>query len=227
MDLGWRLDSTFRYLGTEHPCDCAWQDELRRRYLLADIPRQYWTYGFDEYYGDPGAWMMAEDYLQYWPSYRDSGLGLEYHSITMGTGKTFLLTYVARQLIQVGVDVYYRPFRDIMGLYQGDQEATRERLQDCTVLALDEVGKALSGPQGEYFAMEFENLIRDRIDSNRVTLMTTNLTPRQLDEHYPRTYSLLSVKQQRYAIDGIDVRREGHQDIERTLAESGEVRPIR
>lgn len=75
--------------------------------------------------------------------------------------------------------------------------------------------------------MEFENLIRNRIDSNRVTLMTTNLTPHQLDQHYPRTYSLLSVKQQRHAIDGIDVRRAGQQDIDRDLAEAGEVRPIR
>lgn len=227
MDVGWPLDSTYRYKGEEHVCDCAWQDELRRRYILADIPRQYWTYGTEDFYGDHVAMEVAIRYLANWDNYRETGLGVEFHSLTMGTGKTFLLTYLARQLIQRGEDVLFTPFRSIMGLYKGDNQAIQDRLLYCTVLALDEVGTALSGPQGEYFAMEFENLIRNRIDSNRVTLMTTNLTPHQLDQHYPRTYSLLSVKQQRHAIDGIDVRRAGQQDIDRDLAEAGEVRPIR
>lgn len=227
VDLGWHTDSTYVYEGEEHVCDCAWQDELRRRYILADIPRQYWTYGVEDFYGDHVAMEVAIRYLANWENYRETGLGVEFHSITMGTGKTFLLTYLARQLIQRGEDVLFTPFRSIMGLYKGDNQDIQDRLLYTTVLALDEVGAALSGPQGEYFAMEFENLIRNRIDSNRVMLMTTNLTPRQLDEHYPRTYSLLSVKQQRHAIDGIDVRRAGQQDIDRNLAEAGEVRPIR
>jgi hypothetical protein len=225
IDLGWPTDSTYRYEGEDRVCDCAWQDELRRRYLLADIPKQYWTYGVGEYYGDSDAWIMAQGYLTAWNPQKEAGLGLEFYSEEMGTGKTFLMCYIARQLIQRGEDVFFSRFSSIMGLYQGDSKEIQDRLLYSTVLALDEVGIGLSGAQGEYFAMEFENLIRNRIDSNRVTLMTTNLTPKRLNEHYPRTYSLLSAKQSRCALNGFDVRKD-YQEIEKSLIDAGEVRPI-
>lgn len=226
----WPTDSTYQYLGEEHTCHCKWQDTLRRHYLLAHIPKGYWTYGKQEYYGDPEAWKMAEQYLNSWDNFKDLGIGIEFHSATQGTGKTFLVSWIARQLIQRQESVYYIRFREIMGLFHKPYEIRQEeedRLRYSPVLVLDEVGTAISGEQGVYFAVEFENLIRARVDDNRVTLMTTNLTPEEIDDHYPRTYSLLSAKQQRYAIKAEDARRAGHvYDIDLELAAAHEARPL-
>jgi DNA replication protein DnaC len=221
---------TYRYMGEDHECDCWHQDELRRHYLLAHIPMRYWRLGEQEYFGDPKAWDVAKDYLDHWESYRDQGLGLEFFSPKMGTGKTFLATYIARQLIQRGEPVFFTRFREIMGWYDRSHEERdehEERLRHTPVLIFDEVVPPLSSAQGEYFGMEFEVLVRSRIDDDLVTLMTTNLRPTELEKHYPRTYSLLAAKQRRHEIKWEDVRRAGDVKlIDETIAHVGEVRPL-
>lgn len=230
VDLGWPTDSKYKYQGEWHACDCTWQDELRRHYLLANIPRGYWTYGPEEYFGDPKAWESAQGYLSNWSAYKRTGMGLDFYSADQGTGKTFLVSYVLRNLIQLGERCYYLRFREIFGLFNRPYEARRDeedRLNRTPVLVLDEIGKPISGAQGEYFAVEFENLVRTRTDDNLVTLMTTNLLPDELDHYYPRTYSLLSAKQLRYEIHFEDARRSGDvQFLDIALAEAGEARPI-
>lgn len=230
VEVGWPEDSTYTYLGDRHICNCAWQDLLRRHYLLAHIPKGYWTYGPDEYYGDKGAWKFSEDYLSTWKGCKELGLGIEFYSEMQGTGKTFLISWVARQLIQRGESVFYTRFREIMGLYDrpyDERKYEEERLRNIPVLVLDEVGVAISGAQNEYFAMEFETLIRARVDDNRVTLMTTNLTPDKLDNNYARTYSLLAAKQDRYEINFEDARRAGHvQYLDMEVAKANESRPL-
>jgi hypothetical protein len=229
-DEAWPEAPTYRYLGKEHVCDCLEQDKLRRHYLLANIPVHYWRLGPEEYFGDASAWDVMEGYLDRWKAYRNAGIGMEFHSPTMGTGKTFLATYIARELVKKCEPVFFTRFRDIMGLYDRPYEARKaleERLWYTRVLLLDEVGAPLSEAQGAYFASEFESVIRARIDDDRVTIMTTNLQPDELDRYYPRTYGLLAAKQQRHEINFRDVRRSGDVLLlDAELAANGETRPI-
>lgn len=226
----WPENPTYRYMDAEHACDCLLQDTLRRHYLLAHIPVHYWRLGESDYFGDPLAWEAMQAYLAAWEAYRDSGIGIEFFSPEMGTGKTFLATYIARQLVHRGEPVYFTRFRDIMGMYDKPYEirkAEEERLWYTRVLVLDEVGPPLSEAQGSYFAAEFEGLIRARIDDDRVTIMTTNLQPEMLDRYYPRTYSLLAAKQKRHEINFNDVRRSGEiMLLDAELAANGETRPL-
>jgi DNA replication protein DnaC len=226
----WTELNTFFYDGNQVECDCDGQLQLLRHYLLAHIPKGYWTLGFDEYFGDPKAWKVATEYLEHWEGHKKLGLGLEFYSPTQGTGKTFLVSWIARQLIQRGERVYYTRFREIMGLYNKSAERREmevDRLRYTPVVVLDEVGVAISEAQNHYFAAEFEELIRARTDDNRVTLMTTNLTPEELDGEYARTYSLLAAKQQRHEIKYEDARRTGDIHlINSAMVESGETRPL-
>jgi DNA replication protein DnaC len=226
----WPEDPKFHYLGKQYVCNCLRQDTLRRHYLLANIPLHYWKLGPKDYFGDPAAWETASDYLTNWEQYRAVGRGIEFFSPEMGVGKTFLATYIARMLVQLGEPVYFTRFRSIMGMYDRPYEARREeeeRLYYTRVLLLDEVCPPLSTEQGKYFASEFENLIRTRIDDDRVTIITTNLQPDELSQYYPRTYNLLAAKQHRHEIQGQDVRRSGEiLMLDEALAANGERRPI-
>jgi DNA replication protein DnaC len=222
-------ESTFRLWGKEYPCDCDSQITLMRHYLLAHMPDEYWRLNEKDYFGDPEAWKETQKYLDNWAGMKNHGIGLEFYSPRQGTGKTFLATYVARELIKRGERVYFITFRSIISLYSKpyeDRQIEENRLHNDTVLVLDEVISPNSLAQQNLFGDKFEELIRDRTNYGKITILTTNLVPNELDEYYPRTYSLLSAKQKRVKINGDDVRREGMGLINLELAENNESRPL-
>jgi DNA replication protein DnaC len=131
--------------------------------------------------------------------------------------------------VKRGESVYFIDFRDVIALLNKDQEtrnAQEERIRETTVLILDEVVAGISFAQGNLFATKFEELIRYRTNFNRITLMTTNLTPEKLYEEYPRAYSLLEAKNKRIELAGEDARQDFIKWENEELAMNGEVRPI-
>jgi DNA replication protein DnaC len=221
--------STYHYLDEDHPCDCKEQKALFRHYLLARIPQEYMNLGLENYVGDPAALKATQTYLEKWTNFRKHGMGLGFYSKNQGTGKTFLACYLARELVKRGESVYYVYFRNIVGIFELPYEARKDeenRLRDCTVLILDEVARPISEAQRVLFAEKFEELIRYRSNYNKVTILTTNLTPKELDTIYPRTYSLLAAKEQSIEVAGNDVRKEGIWSVNRELAENAESRPL-
>jgi DNA replication protein DnaC len=221
--------STFRLFGQEYPCNCEFQITLMRHYLYSHIPDAYWRYNEKDYYGDPEAWEETQRYLDCWQGMKNQGIGLEFYSPRQGTGKTFLATYIGRELIQRKERVYFIGFRSIMDLYTRPYEVRKkeeDRLHNDTILILDEVVPSISLAQQAHFGDQFEELIRDRTNYGRITILTTNLTPDELEDHYPRTYSLLSAREKRIKINGDDVRKEGIGTLNLELAENNEIRPI-
>ena len=222
-------NSTYHYLGKDHPCDCEEQEALFRHYLLAHIPQEYMKLGAEDWFGDPDALETALTYLKNWSNIRKHGMGLGFYSKTQGTGKTFLACYLARELVKRGESVYYVSFRDIVGTYELPYEARKDeedRLRNCTVLILDDIAPPTSNAQHILFAAKFEELIRYRSNYNKVTILTTNLTPEELDEIYPRTYSLLAAKEKSVQINGEDARREYLNNLNTELVINEENRPI-
>jgi DNA replication protein DnaC len=223
-------ESTYKLNGIEHACHCIEQVDLQRHYLLANIPRTYWTLSPAEFFGDQMALAKSVQYLERWFDMKRNGIGIEFHSPTMGTGKTMLACLIAKALVRESEQVYFTQFRDIMRLYEVPYEkrdVAVRRLRHIPVLVLDEVGATISDAQRAFFAGELEDLIRYRTSGNGVTIMTTNLTPEKLDAEYPRTFSLLSASTIRVFVSGEDMRRAGEVDFLRTeLALNGEAVPV-
>lgn len=227
--MEWPEGRTYHYESKDHPCNCEEQETLFRHYLLARIPQEYMKLGTDDYFGDPSALKVALTYLENWPNVRKHGMGLGFYSAMQGTGKTFLAMLVARELIKQGESVHVAYFRNIVNLYElpyNRRKEEEERLRDSTLLVLDDVARPISDAQRGLFAEKFEELIRHRSNYNKVTILTTNLTPKELDEIYPRTYSLLAAKEQSVQVSGEDVRREYLNDLNKDLVLNGENRPI-
>lgn len=223
-------DSTYKLDGESFPCHCEDQVNLQRHYLLANLPRDYWTLSVEDFFGDKAALAKVLEYLDKWENMFRHGIGMQFYSPTMGTGKTMLSTIIAKDLIKRGESVYFIPFRDTVRVYEMPYEERKEmvaRLRQTPVLVLDEVGLTLSDAQRAFFGTELEDLIRFRTSGNSVTIVTTNLTPEELDKQYPRTFSLLAATTQLVSVSGEDQRRAGEIDFfNMELALNGEAKPI-
>jgi hypothetical protein len=223
------MPSQYRLDGELHDCDCAQQLELYRHYLLANIPDTYMRLCADDFIGDEDAWHEIEVYLENWQGFKQHGIGLGFHSQIQGTGKTFLATYIARELVKRKESVYYIDFKDVMTLFLEPQDIRQRlegRLRYDTVVVIDEIPKSISAAQKELFAEKLESIIRFRTNYNRVTIFTTNLEPSDMNEEYSRVFSLLSEKEHQVPVKtGKDVRTE-LKTKELDMAMNLEVRPI-
>lgn len=222
-------NGTYRFRGKEYDCDCQRQIELRKHYLLAHIGDQYLRLDWRDYDGPESVKESVALYLDKWTGFKLNGMGIEFTSPMLGVGKTFAATYVGKELIKRGERVYFKPFLEIISLYDQDPDYRRreeERLRDTTVLILDEVVPPITTAQGQLFSAKFEELIRHRQNFNRVTIMTTNLPPDKLRKTYERTYSLLEAKQMRIEMHGRDAREEKIAWENLELVANDEVRPF-
>jgi DNA replication protein DnaC len=220
---------TYKLDGEVHDCDCDEQIALRKHYLLANIGDQYMRLNWHKDYRDEEVKDAVQAYLDAWPTLKLQGMGLEFASPKLGVGKTFAATHVGKELVKRGERVYFLPFLEMVGVYEYPMEERRaieQRLTDCSVLVLDEVVAPSSEAMSNLFSRHFEVLIRDRTNWNRVTVMTTNLTPEKLHDAYPRVYSLLEAKQYRVIMDGEDARQSTVKQKNLDMANLGEVRPI-
>lgn len=223
---------TYQLNGEVHDCDCERQDDLRRHYLLAGIPQQYWTLDWSDWGNDsdPKALAAAREYLDQWKTWRRHGVGLQFYSPRQGTGKTMLACLIGKELIKRRVKVQFSSFLDAVHLFTKPYEelkAVEERFRNIPVLILDDIIPAISLAQRDLWAMQLESLVRFRTDGNAVTIVTSNMMPDEIDEHYQRIGSLLAAKQKFIHIEGGDFRRFHDWDLEREhLIKSGEARPI-
>lgn len=222
-------NGTYKFRGEEWECDCQTQMALRKHYLLANIGDQYFKLDWADYDGSEDVRESVNSYLEKWPSFKANGMGMEFSSTGLGTGKTFAATHIGKELIKRGERVFFVPFLEVISAltHQAENAAVIERkLKETTVVILDEVIPPRSEAQGVLFADKFEEVVRHRTNFNLITIMTTNLTEEQLKKTYPRPYSLLCAKQWRVEFDGKDARM-GKIDMENIeLAMNDEVRPI-
>lgn len=219
----------YKFRGEIHDCDCQLQMNLRIHYFLANIGDQYQRLDWDDFRGSEDIREFVATYLDKWSSFKVNGMGVEFSSPSLGTGKTFAATHIGKELIKRGESVYFMDFRDMVGLLSKDTEyrnSQEERIRSTTILILDEVVAGITNAQGALFASRFEELIRYRTNFNRITLMTTNLRPEKLHAEYPRAYSLLEAKNKRILVSGEDARQDFIKMENEELALNEEVRPI-
>jgi DNA replication protein DnaC len=221
-----RINGTYRYMGEEHKCDCDAQMALRARYLVANIGEQYQRLSWDEWNGCEDTKTVVDTYLNGWEQFFKQGIGIEFYSSALGTGKTFAATHIGKQLIKQNQSVYFIPFIEMAAAFdRHDSDYIANRIRESGFVILDEVIPPISEAQRAFFGVQLEALIRHRTNNNLPTIMTTNMDQETLHAAYPRTYSLLSAKQIRQEVKGTDRRESiGLQEME--IIANGETRPI-
>lgn len=207
----------FVYDGKEYECpdDDYGHIALRKAklYWLHNIPLEYQQLVWDEWLfntGDEDTWEHCNEYVRLYERYSLNGVGMSFYSKGLGTGKTWAATAVLKELVKRGVDGWFAPFYQVASYYQLDDPEERkfklDRVQNAALLVLDEIRKPISVRQKEFLAEQLENLIRPRSADNLPTIITTNLTPEEIEDLYPRAFSLLMQKNVTLELTGTDAR---------------------
>lgn len=220
------VNGTYKLHGVVYPCDCQAQIALRARYLLAGIGEQYMRLDWNDFDGSEEARKMVATYLDNWENFKRHGWGLEFGG-PLGVGKTFAATHIGKELVKLRQRVYFLRFSKMISTYDSpDGDEIERRIRETNYVILDELVPPISDAQHSLFSVKLETMIRHRTDHNLPTIITTNLTQKELSGYYPRTYSLLAAKQDRIEMTGDDQRRARISFENRELIENGEVRPI-
>ncbi|MCD8116566.1 MAG: ATP-binding protein [Oscillospiraceae bacterium] len=133
-----------------------------------------------------------------------------------GLGKTFLSACIAREVSQRGFSVVYETAVAALGAYErerfsrGEGEAEEaasqtRRLTGCDLLILDDLGTELVT---EFSKSALYTLINARLLAGKKTVISTNLTPAQIERRYtPQIVSRLEGEYQTLLFVGTDIRR--------------------
>ncbi len=129
-----------------------------------------------------------------------------------GLGKTFLSACIARVVSEKGFSVVYETVVDAMAAYEdqrfrGSAEAEEKirRLQTCDLLILDDLGTEMVR---DFTRSALYTLINARLLSGKQTIVSTNLTPEELENTYtPQITSRLQGEYQDLPFVGQDIRR--------------------
>ncbi|MBQ3133280.1 MAG: ATP-binding protein [Clostridia bacterium] len=103
-----------------------------------------------------------------------------------GVGKTHVSLALASMAAQKGYSVMYGPTQQLLGQMERehfgrDEGNTGELLADADLLVLDDLGTELTG---SFYQVSLYNLINTRLLTKRPTIISTNLSPAELQSRY-------------------------------------------
>lgn len=213
-------------------CDCEVQKLLQKHYFAANIGREYHDICLKDFSGSDtnSVVPVTQEYISNFENNFHYGLGLTF-SGPVGTGKTFAMTCVLKELIKQGVDVYFITFEELINVWGKswhDDDAKRlleQRLKTASVLGLDEL-RTDPRNAGGFLANGLDSVIRHRTSNLLPTLVTTNMNREAELDQFGKVYSLLSAKNTRVETHGHDRRMREVRNRNFELNQRGERRPI-
>lgn len=222
---------SYRWRGTVHACDCEYQLQLHKHYLAAGIGVTYQRLDWKDYAGPPKLLGHVDKYLDRRDQFLKRGMGL-YFMGTLGTGKTMLANLVLKELVKDGYRCWATTFSQTVEMFtagwsdKADKDYFQQKFINSQVLLLDDVGKELRGTRINLAETTFDAILRQRVQSGRTTIITTNMTPTDLEDGYGAAIlSLIREKSLELVFDGGDYRPSARErETDEVL--NGEMRPI-
>lgn len=222
---------SYTWKGVSVRCDCELQLALYKHYLAAGIGTTYQRLNWEDFDGPDEILSGVLAYLDNARRYVARGIGL-FFTGDVGTGKTMIATLALKELIKQNYRCYATTFAQTIeaftaGWYSGEEkERFRRRFIHSEVLLLDDVGKELRGTKLALSETTFDNILRERVQNARPTIITTNLTLDELGDGFGHAVlSLLHEKSVEAVFTGTDYRKKANT---REMAEiaADETRPI-
>lgn len=214
-------------------CNCVAQ-WITHRYLLHNgIGKTYQRLGWADAVDVPEqTQLQSMTYLDRSDTYVERGVNLILHSPDPGTGKTLMLMLIGKGLIERGHDVFVAQMNSIVEMYTSGWRSKEEkdhferRIMNCGVLCIDDLGKEVGEKHVDFIDRLLDRVVRHRTASSAPTLVTTNLTPTQLETGYNQyVASLLTETCVFVETSGLDWRPRARERMQQEI-EQDLVRPL-
>lgn len=208
----WYADTTRTEVAT-FECDCLAQWLMHLWFLNAGIGTNYQRLTWDDVASvDPGIVEQIMSYAINAARRVSDGRNLVLWSTSPGTGKTLLLSLLLKALMVQGHQVHFSQFNEIIDLFtnswrdNSEREQWNRRVRNVDILGIDDMGKEHKGRLEMVEAM-VDQIIRARVSDSSPTIITTNLTPQEMQAGYGGgVMSLLSEQADFIEVTGTDYR---------------------
>ena len=201
-------------------CICMNVFRYLHRLFQAGIPQEYWTLGLDDLRVPVKYVVHVKNFLRGYRNAMYQGLGMMFLG-SNGIGKTTLMVEVGKHLSLIGYKVIYFTFQDYI-----NKKFTNLPIDiSCyDAVLIDEIGKAYGKPGSDYVPKTFEELVRQIISLNKVSIFATNSSISGMKELFGSSvFSALRRKVQMIPMKGDDYSDELQKDWENRLAKEMEL----
>ncbi len=158
------------------------------------------NFKLERYKDDPHIYERMKENLEAAKAFAEnfeSGISTMLFIGTTGTGKTHLSTAIAKAVIEKGFSVLYDSAQNIISAFEHDRfksgygpyEPKGDKYNECDLLIIDDLGTEFVN---QFTLSCLYNLINTRQNAGRKTIVSTNISPKELTEKYDdRIYSRL------------------------------------
>ncbi len=195
----------------EVECDCQLQLQMYKNYLNAGIGYNYQILDWADLYKAEEARSRARGYFIDRDIRVPRGTGLIL-SGPFGTGKTMAATLLLKDLTKAGYSCYSTTFTGLVQQYtagwkdSSEEKWFQRRIKRSHILLIDDVGKEMK-TKTNLAESVFDDVLRARVQENRPTFITTNMTFGELMEGYGgAVFSLLMENSIAFNVSGQDFR---------------------
>lgn len=224
-------NGTYQWKGETVECNCFEQLQLAKHYMAAGIGDTYQRLSWDDYDGEPEAKALCDEYLENASLYVARGISIIFSGL-YGTGKTMSTTLLLKDLLKLGYSVYSTTFSGMVESYTAgwnsmeDKEYFNRKVRGSQILLLDDLGKEFK-TKNELAETTFDSVLRYRVQHNKPTFITTNMTRSELRTGYGSAiFSLLNESSIRYEFENEFDARRGVQGRKLKEIREGQTRPI-
>lgn len=225
-------EGSYTWQGEVRQCDCEMQLALHKHYLNAGIgvlyQRQGWTDLSDQV--SDQVLLACTKYLENHVRRISRGIGFLFHG-EVGTGKTMVANLLLKEFVKKGYRCYGTTFANMVDMFTAgwnnlsDQRRFNNKIKKSQILLLDDVGREMR-TKTKLSESTFDNVLRTRVQSGLVTILTTNLTLDELSSGYGAgALSLIRETNLHLEFKGDDFRPQAF-SRSRVELERGDTRPI-
>jgi len=154
----------------------------------ANVPARFWNVKLSEIPEHLEYRDKVRKYLEKMDEMLENGIGLFLYSDENSTGKTSIAVLALKQALRLRRTAYFEESGRLKAALIRAEEfeeniPIERRIRTVDLLVLDDVGKEYRTESG-FAENTIESVLRDRSQSMRLTIMTSNLKPNKIEQVY-------------------------------------------